>query len=236
MAACLCSEANRYVAVALRGVPGSVRGVPRRKHPPFPALVPPPIASYMERRLVHNLDLASEEPLREPVTASAARLSISAERARPCKCRCGKDDAVLGVVTIYRQEVRPFSEKQIALLQNFGAQAVIAIENTRLLNELRESLQQQTATADVLKVISRSAFDLKSCARHPTRKPAAKLCYAYYAVILLRDREWLGLGAHYGPIPRFDFVKWATSAKQGCGTLVGASVVDLANQSMYTTL
>ena len=136
-----------------------------------------------------------------------------------------KDDGLIGVIGIYRQEVRPFTDKQIELAMNFARQAVIAIENTRLLNELRESLQQQTATADVLKVISRSSFDLHAVFETLVQS-AAQLCEADMASLHRPSVKGYQRVASRGFSPELDAFMKDKVIEPGRGTTGGRALLE----------
>ena len=125
---------------------------------------------------------------------------------------------------IYRQEVRSFTDKQIALVTNFAAQAVIAIENARLLNELRESLEQQTATSEVLGVISRSKFDLRPILQSVV-DTASRLCRADESVIFRLDGGVYRFAAGYSVVPAYLEHERRTPISPGPGTLVGRAAM-----------
>jgi signal transduction histidine kinase len=135
------------------------------------------------------------------------------------------ENDVVGAISIYRKDVRPFSEKQIELVQNFASQAVIAIENARLLSELRESLQQQTATADVLKVISRSTFDLQAVLE-TLLQSAARLCEADRASLTRQVGERFQHVASYGYTAEYQKYMETYPIPSGRGSVSGRAVLD----------
>src|SRR5262249_19170727 len=135
-----------------------------------------------------------------------------------------RDGELIGYLSIYRQEVRPFTDKQVELIKNFASQAVIAIENTRLLNELRESLQQQTATADVLKVISRSTFDLRTVLASLVAS-AARLCDADMVNIWRPDGALYKLAATHQTTPEHKHYLENLSIQPGRGSCVGRTLL-----------
>jgi PAS domain S-box-containing protein len=179
----LLYDGERFHAVHLHDVPPSYRAFWDRHGPIRPGPNTGLGRLARTREVVHIADLKADSPYteRQPlrvvtVDEAGARSFLAAPML--------KEDEVVGAFVIYRQEVRPFTEKQIELVKTFAAQAVIAIENTRLFEEvqartrdLQESLQQQTATADVLKVISRSLVDLETVLKTLV-ETVARLCRA----------------------------------------------------------
>ena len=182
--------------------------------------------------MIHTIDQAPDQVLTPSAKLGGARTHIAVPML--------KEDELVGAIIIYRQEVRPFTDKQIELVKNFAAQAVIAIENTRLLNELRESLQQQTATADVLKVISSSPGELEAVFQAMLEN-ATRICDAKFGNIYRWDGDSLRLVATHNTPPAYDQLRRSSPFRPGPETATGrmlatksvTHVADLALEPGY---
>jgi GAF domain-containing protein len=217
-------DGDRFRVGALHNAPPAWAEFRRRE----PVFHPPPGTGLAQmvatKRTFHTLDMTLERGYvdRNPIIVSSVELGgFRTVLAVPMV----KDDKLVGAISVYRQEVRPFTDKQIELVQNFASQAVIAIENTRLLNELRESLQQQTATADVLKVISRSAFDLQGVL-DALIQSAVRLCDADMGSINGEQDGVYRQIANFGHSPEVQQYMQNHPIEVSRGTIVGRTVLE----------
>jgi signal transduction histidine kinase len=200
------SEGDGFRSVALHDVP-RVYAEERACNPViYPSLDTGLGRAALAKQAIHIEDIKAEPSYRAGDPVRVASVDLAGARTLLVVPMLKDNDAV-GMIAIFRQEVCPFSDKQIELVQNFAAQAVIAIENARLLNELRESLQQQTATADVLKVISRSAYDLHTVLDSLLRT-AGRLCDADMGTITQKKGDRFYRAVSFGFPPEYiEYIK-----------------------------
>ena len=173
-------------------------------------LIRPSAASGLGRliatkRVVNIADLSADQAYRDGAPTTVLLVEAAGARSY-LGVPMLKDDELIGTIIIYRQEVRPFTDKQIELVQNFAAQAVIAIENARLLQELRESLDRQTATAEILQVINRSPGNLAPVFDAMVER-AMRLCEAAYGHVFVYGGELFHLVAAHGEARYVDWIR-----------------------------
>ena len=217
----LLFEDGAFRTVALHGAPQPYLEERQRE----PVIQPKP-GSDLDQ-LVTTKQAVHVPDIREKGMASGSAIVELAGARTILTVPMVKESDLIGAIGIYRQEVRPFTNKQIELVKNFAAQAVIAIENARLLNELRQrtgeletSLEYQTATSDVLKVISRSVFDLQKILEF-VAETAARLCGAKQVAIYLLEDHVYRFTVSFGLTPAYRKIEEALAIEPGPETLVG---------------